>query len=202
MAPWRRAGQSQAPLSCAAPGHHASRAALARTLGLMGTTTELRRALKARFFPYALNRGFEVDAKNQPLSTTFRRKAGTRVEIFELQWDKYGAPRFAIHFGTCPAEGLHIDGKVFPPGEALPTWCPDSGSLQPRPGTSSRSWFRQDSTLFRRLFGQQAQREPATVVEELLALFPELEGYWASGKIGRHMRLWRPNAAHEAPNEA
>jgi hypothetical protein len=31
--PWRRAGQSQAPLSCAAPGRHASRVALARTLG-------------------------------------------------------------------------------------------------------------------------------------------------------------------------
>ena len=33
MAPWRRAGQSQAPLSCAAPRRHASRVASARTLG-------------------------------------------------------------------------------------------------------------------------------------------------------------------------
>jgi hypothetical protein len=34
MAAWRRAGQSQAPLSCAAPSRHAVRVASARTLGL------------------------------------------------------------------------------------------------------------------------------------------------------------------------
>ena len=43
MAPWRRAGQSQAPLSCAAPRRHASRVALARTLG---STTRSRAVLQ------------------------------------------------------------------------------------------------------------------------------------------------------------
>jgi hypothetical protein len=37
MAPWRRAGQSQAPLSCVAPGRHASWGASARTLGVNNT---------------------------------------------------------------------------------------------------------------------------------------------------------------------
>lgn len=37
MAPWGRAGQSQAPLSCAAPGRHAVRVASARTLGIRNT---------------------------------------------------------------------------------------------------------------------------------------------------------------------
>jgi hypothetical protein len=31
----------------------------------MGTTTERRRALKARFFPHALEHGFAVDEKLQ-----------------------------------------------------------------------------------------------------------------------------------------
>jgi hypothetical protein len=50
---------------------------------------------------------------------------------------KYGKPRFAVHFGTCPASGLSVRGKRIEPAAALPGWLPDSGSLQPRPGASS-----------------------------------------------------------------
>jgi len=161
----------------------------------MGTTTELRRALKTLFIPYAVDRGFVVDERSQPRSTVFRRRVRNRVEMFEVQWEKYGTPRFAVHFGTCPAEGLHINGTVHPPEETLPTWCPDAGSLQPRRGTSSRSWFRQDSGLLPRLLGRPALRPPGDVVDELCRLFPELETYWASGELGPHIRLWRLGSA-------
>jgi hypothetical protein len=67
----------------------------------MGTTTELRRALKTLFIPYAVDRGFVVDERGQPRSTVFRRRVRSRVEMFEVQWEKYGTPRFAVHFGTC-----------------------------------------------------------------------------------------------------
>lgn len=156
----------------------------------MGRTTDLRRALKTRFFPYALDRGFVADGRRQPVSTTFRRLAGSSVQIFDVQWEKYGKPRFAVHFGTCPAGGLSVSGTLHPPGEALPTWCPDTGSLQPRDGTSTRSWFRQDATLLQRLLGRPPLRDPAEVAEEVVALFPELERYWQTGEVGRHMRRW------------
>jgi hypothetical protein len=161
----------------------------------LGSTTELRRALKATFLPYASDRGFVIDARRQPVSTIFRRRAQRRVEMFEVQWEKYGRPRFALRFGTCPAEGLWITGVLQQPDETLPTWCPDAGTLQPRRGTSTRAWFRQDSSVVLRLLGRPALRPPADVVSELLALFPELERYWTSGAIGPHIRLWRLNPA-------
>ena len=156
----------------------------------MGRTTDLRRALKTRFFPYARDRGFAVDERRQPVSTIFRRRVGQSVHIVEVQWEKYGRPRFAVHFGTCPADGLSVRGTVHPADETLPTWCPDAGSLQPRRGGSLRSWFRQDATLLQRLRGRPALRDPTRVAEEVVALFPELERYWETGQVGRHMRQW------------
>jgi hypothetical protein len=147
--------------------------------------------LKARFFRHAADRGFVIDERNHPRSTTFRRSRDGRVDIFEVQWDKYGKPRFAVHFGACAAEGLRINDKLFSPDETFPTWCPDAGTLQPRKGTSSRSWFRQDTRFFQRLLGRSALRDPEHVVGELLAIFPELERYWSTGEIGPHMRLLR-----------
>lgn len=156
----------------------------------MGRTTDLRRALKTRFFAYARDRGFAVDERRQPVSTLFHRRVGQSVQIFEVQWEKYGRPRFAVHFGTCPAEGLSVRGTLHPPGETFPTWCPDAGRLQPRDGTSSQSWFRQDATLLQRLLGRPPLRDPGEVVDEVVALFPELERYWQTGEVGRHMRRW------------
>ena len=157
----------------------------------MGPTTELRRALKARFFSHAVAIGFAMDDRNQPRWTTFRRRVGSSVQIFDVQWEKYGKPRFIVHFGTCPAEGLPLDGTIHLPEETLATWCPDRGSLQPRPGTSSRSWFRQDSTLWQRLLGRPPRRDPGDVVDQLFAIFPELERYWADGQVGPHLRQWK-----------
>ena len=163
----------------------------------MGATTELRRALKVRFFPYLIARGFVADLRDQPMSTVFRRRLGSRVQIVGVQWEKYGKPRFAVFFGTCPAEGLQLQGRVWSPDEILPTWCPDTGSLQPGRGLSTRAWFRQDSTLMQRLLGQPPLRTPDHVVEELLALFPELERYWTVGEVGPHVRIRQaPAAAH------
>jgi hypothetical protein len=156
----------------------------------MGTTTALRRALKQDFFAFVEKRGFRMDQRDQPRSTVFRRSVGGVVQIFGIQWEKYGRPRFALHFGTCSEAGLLIQGQVHQAGSVFPGWCPDAGSLQPRRGTSTRSWFRQDRSLLQRLFLRPAMREPSEVAGELLALFPELERYWATGEVGRHMRIW------------
>lgn len=157
----------------------------------MGITTELRRELKTRFFLYVSARGFAVDQRLQPHSTVFRRGVGDRTEILALQWHKYGKPRFAVHFGTCGAEGLQVNGTRFSAEETLPTWCVDAGTLQPRKGVARGSWFRQDSTLLQRLLGHPPSRAASEVVDELMELFPEIERYWQSGDVGRHLRLWQ-----------
>jgi hypothetical protein len=165
----------------------------------MGRTTELRREIKARFFPYAAARGFSLDLRLQPRSAIFRRSAGTRVEMFELQWDKYGSPRFVIRFGACSIDGLDVNGQTMPAAEVLPTWCNECGSLQPRRGSSTRAWFRQDSSWLQRLVGRPALREPSHVADELLALFPEIEQYWASGHVGSHLKIWRRGPGSRRP---
>lgn len=160
----------------------------------MGTTTDLRREVKCVFVPLALGRGFLLDQKGAPTFWNFRRTAGSEVHLFDVQWEKYGRPRFAINFGKCPVDGLSFRGKHFPPEQILPGWVP-GGRLQPKNGALTSSWFRQDKPLLSRLFTSTKLHEPSQVVSNLVALFPELEAYWAGGVIGPHLRIFRHDAA-------
>ena len=153
----------------------------------MGTTTELRREIKQRFVPFALERGFVLDQKRAPTFMEFRRESADVAHLFDIQWEKYGRPRFVVNFGTCPLEGLRVKEKTFPVSEVIASWLPDSGRLQPRKGTSASSWFRQDRPFLARLFSSTKLYPASQVVDELLRLFPELEEYWASGKVGPHV---------------
>jgi hypothetical protein len=157
----------------------------------MGTTTALRREIKRRFIPAIEKEGFALDERNAPAFWIFRRKAERSVHVFCLQWEKYGRPRFRIDLGTCPLEGLEFSGNRFAWEDMHPHWVLDATTLIPKRGTSSRAWFRQDTTWLRRLFGAPALRSPGEVVDELLALFPEADKYWAEGTLGPHMRQWR-----------
>lgn len=141
------------------------------------------------FVPFAAHRGFEVGRTLLPVSMEFRRTRGAEVHAFGIEWEKHGRPRFAVPFGTCPAEGLWVGGIRHPPDTMLPGWLPTAGHLQPRRG--SRAWFRQDESWWRRLLGAPRRRPAAAVVAELMALFPELESYWADGVVGPHVRIMR-----------
>lgn len=162
----------------------------------MGPTTELRRALKEQFFPHAISCGFVMDNRRQPQLTTFRRRAANGVHIFDVQWEKYGRPRFAVHFGTCPASGLAANGVTLAPEETLATWCSDRGSLRPRRRAPTHAAFRQDATFWQRVFGRPRLRNATEVVDELAAVFPELERYWISGDVGPHLKLWERTLAN------
>lgn len=157
----------------------------------MGRTTELRRELKRVFFPFVVSRGFEIDQRDAPAFTTFRRTVGESLHVFDVQWDKYGRPRFVVNFGICPASGVHLPGEHIPADHVLAGWAPLGGRLQPRPGATSANWFRQDRPLFMRLFGGEALRSASEVVTELMQLFPELEAYWSTGAAGKHLRITR-----------
>ena len=160
-------------------------------LGSMGTTTEIRREIKQRFIPFALERGFVLDQKHAPTFLEFRRQTGEVAHLFDVQWEKYGRPRFVVNFGTCPIEGLRVQEKTIPVAEVMASWVPDRGRLQPRKGTSSSAWFRQDRPLLVRLVSSMKVVPAFQVVDRLLALFPELEDYWANGRVGPHMTIWQ-----------
>jgi hypothetical protein len=112
------------------------------------------------------------------------------VHLFDIQWEKYGTPRFVVNFGTCPEDGLLIDGKRLSSEEVAASWAPVRGRLQPKRGFSTRSWFRQDKPLLSRLFSAEKMYPPSDVVAQLLKHFEELEEYWSNGNIGVHMQVW------------
>src|SRR5215471_738234 len=96
----------------------------------MGRTTELRRELKARFHPHAQQLGFSIE-EHGALGADFRRVTPERVDVFDLQWEKYGAPRFVVNFGQGPGSGVVHQGEHFPPEKMLAYMGPEMGRLQP-----------------------------------------------------------------------
>lgn len=158
---------------------------------MTGRTTELRRELKRVFLPLLEGKGFTVDTRAAPAFTAFRRQAVDSVHVVEIQWDKYGRPRFVINFGKCPLEGMQVRGQLFSPDQVYAGWLEESGRLQPRHGHSSTNWFSQEKHWLRRLLDVGKLRQPDEVVEELLRLFPEVEAYLESGVVGEHIRVFR-----------
>ncbi|MBR0658793.1 hypothetical protein [Neoroseomonas oryzicola] len=158
----------------------------------MGRTTELRRAVADAFLPVAEAAGFRPDRRRMPATLTFRRTVGGQVQILEIQWEKYGRPRFVLDYGACPGGGFAIDGRIFPPEEVFAGWLPGSGRLKPGRGLGPGAWFRQDRTLLQRLVGRGALRPATEVAAELLALFPEVLRALDDGVRGPHITPLQP----------
>lgn len=155
----------------------------------MGKTTDLRREITKTFVPYAQAQGFHVDKKNLPISLCFRRIVESEAHIFDIQWEKYGRPRFTVNVGRCPAAGYEISGQHYAPEAVLPGWTSEGGRLQPRPGFSSACWFRQDKPFLKSLFSRQKLRPAEEVVTELITLFVEAEMWWLSRIRLPHLHL-------------
>lgn len=154
----------------------------------MITTAELRHEIKRSFAPYVQSLGFEL-VKNTRLFIEFRRQRQDNVHFFDIQFEKYGQPRFIVNYGTSPSAGLLINNRHFPPSEIVTSWLPDSGRLLPGKGETSASWFRQDNTFITRIISREPLRPATKVISELLQLFQELEVYWNTDAIGSHMRV-------------
>lgn len=158
----------------------------------MGKTTDLRRALKSSFFPFVRQLGFEVDQRHGPGFVDFRRRSGERVEFIEIQWEKYGRPRFKLSFGTVSAHGTVSHGSLIPANEVGPGQAPSYVILYPTgKGGSTRNWFCQDKPLWLTILTLRRLKAPEQVCDELLQFFPEVESYFATGETGPHCRVHR-----------
>lgn len=152
----------------------------------MGTTTELRQALKAEIFPRLVERGFAIDQRHSPQFVDFRRTRGDRVDFIEFQWEKYGRPRVKLSFGHVSAQGTIACGVHTPAQDVGPGQAPRYICLYPRGnGSSTRHWFCQDAALWARLLGRQP-RTATEVASELAALLPEVDAYLDHGQLGPH----------------
>ena len=163
----------------------------------MGRTTELRGVLKTRFFPFMEAKGFSIDQRHAPNFWDFRRTVNGRVQFFEIQWDKYGRPRFTANFGHVSAKGTVCYGKRVPAADIGPGQAPEYCRLHPGSGPSTRHWFRQDRSLLSALFKGRLHA-PERPVLQLIELFAEAEAYWASGRPGPHSNLITNTWAQDA----
>jgi hypothetical protein len=155
----------------------------------VGHTTALRREIKARFIPAMTAKGFACDMRHAPQSFTFRKITAEAVQVFDIQWDKSGRPRFVVNFGKCDAAGVIICGERVGPENVFPNSTPIWGRLSPGSVRTTAGWFRQDRPLLERILTWSDQRPPAEVVATLLALFSEVEEFWKSGQTGPHSRI-------------
>ena len=154
----------------------------------MGRTTDLRRALKEKFFPLLLDKGFVLDMRHAPQFITFRKIAPDKIYICDVQWDKSGKPRFVINFGCGKMEEMHVDEKPLDANDLFPYHTPVMGRLHPSKGLG---WFRQDYGLLKRLLLGKAYAPSDQIVSALIERFVEVEKYWDTGRRGSHIRILR-----------
>jgi hypothetical protein len=143
----------------------------------MGRTTELRQTIKRDFVPFLRDKGFTLDMSDAPLLYSFRKIDSDVVSECNVQWEKYGSPRFILNFFKRGPKGLIASGR-----------------LAPSQRRTLAGWFRQDRPwlsrlMLSRLISSSKLYPPEQVVAQLIALFGEVEEYWKSGKVGPHIRL-------------
>jgi hypothetical protein len=155
----------------------------------MGRTTELRREIKNRFFPLMTAKGFSTDLRGAPFFIGFRRMTPEAIHVCDIQWEKYGRPRFVINFGRCSLAGVICHGQPTRPEDVTASATPVRGRLAPGRHSTVGGWFRQDRPLIESIVYRSRLRPPAEVVMTLLTLFHEVEDWWENGLVGPHIRI-------------
>ena len=98
----------------------------------MGRTTELRQAIKRDLVPNLQDKGFTLDMSDAPRFYRFR-KTDSDVELeCNVQWEKYGSPRFILNFSKRGPKGLIASGRLAPSQRrTLAGWfCQDRRELE------------------------------------------------------------------------
>jgi hypothetical protein len=166
----------------------------------MGKTTDLRRALKWRFVPFLEGRGFRTDTRDMPQFLGFRRITLEQIFVCDIQWEKYGRPRFVLNFGSCGPSGVICHGKEIKPDDVTTSATAWRGRLVPGRSPLTSGWFRQDRSLLQSFWHWAKLKRPEEVVQELIDLFPEVEDYWNSDLIGEHIRVVNVHWSQDKPS--
>jgi len=153
--------------------------------------SELRKIIQAQFHPFVESRGFRKERPASATFTEFRRVVGDRLQVFDVQWDKYQRPRFVLNFGESPAADLLLHGRVVPLAQIGPPECPLQGRLQRRRGGSLGCWFGTRKPLARALLTASLHYPPQEVLVSLTTAFQELEEWWLTKQVGPHIQILR-----------
>ena len=158
----------------------------------MGHATELRQILKQRFFPLLEAKGFVMDKRHAPQFLAFRRIFGETIQVFDIQWDKYGKPKFALNFSMGSLHDIVSHEGPIEPADAFVYNFKNKGRLrskcQFRWFQADRQWFSQDLGLTERLMLRK-KKTADDVVDDLLNVFPEVEAFFQGNGKGSHLSL-------------
>ena len=156
---------------------------------MVSRATPLRNAVKERLYPVAERNGFVRDKSRHPLFAGFRRQRDGRVEVFDVQWDKYHRPYLVLNFGEAPTGDLEIHGTRVAAEDVGPGQCPVRGRLQRYRGGSMNCWFRLRKPWIAIVTSGAWNYRPEEVADEVVSAFDELEAWWATKSEGPHIYL-------------
>ena len=159
----------------------------------MSRAKPLRDAIKAKFYPFALERGFVLGSASS-LFVPFRRTNGNTLQVFEIQWDKSHGPRFVVNFGEASSDGCDYFGKHICAEFLEPQHCPVRGRLQRWRGGSMRTWFQISKPWANTLYTLKWSYTPEEVAAQLIVSFAELESWWETKQEGPHVHVLHRHA--------
>lgn len=103
--------------------------------------------------------------------------------MIEVQLDKSGRAAFRLNSGIGPLEGVRDQFGYFAPGKLWVHYLDEYCETYRSP--AFRRWF----AARRNWFGTSTSKEDyRNLVKNHLYVVDELEGFFRSGKLGRHMR--------------
>jgi len=110
-----------------------------------------------------------------------KRKRGTKLDVIEFQFDKYRRPRFVINFGVVPEGGVtlpwgvHLDQNVAGVSALSDAYRLYSSSFRQR-------WFQLA------VFSPRNEKAISHLVDKVIVLSNEINDWYESGAVGKHMK--------------
>lgn len=156
----------------------------------MAKTKSIRDALRSSFYPHVISLGFDVDKRWQPQFVVFRRFVADKVDIFDIQWDKYHRPKFVINFSEAPLDGVEFGGKFIDAKDLMVAHCGTFHRLVRDQNKISYRWFQLRRPLIEQVLKLKRQYEPDEIASQVIQRFDEVEQWWKEKKIGRHVQIF------------
>lgn len=157
----------------------------------------LIRDLEKRLAPTFIMEGFScvplspADARSElkiafPLGRLKRNRDGN-LDLIDIQFDKYGSPRFVVNIGIAPEAGVVSTwGQHFHRDEIDAGNCPEAYRLYS--STFISRWFRLG------FFTPKTEAAAKKLVDQVIGLSSEAMMWFDSKKVGKHMRRCGINA--------
>jgi len=146
-------------------------------------TLMLKKSLNENFDEHIAQLGFNPERRRGDIFP-YRRIREANNDLLEVQFDKYGRPRFVLNFGIVPVDGV-IDayGRFVEAKDVCIAQLVQHGRLYCLPYLPV--WFRPN-----RLFGIRSPEYSVNkVMSHFILLFVQVECWFLTGASGSHLQI-------------